>query len=96
MSKKHEKRTRSQILARRTSFRKGVTIFVPDGVKIVNGRVIHANPNVSGEKERERGARFYMHHYFPFDGPIQTDPLRLRSAPVMQITCKRWFYEIPF
>lgn len=49
-----------------------------------------------GEKERERAARSYMQHYFRINGPFQTDPLRLRAAPIVQVTSKRAFYEQPF
>jgi hypothetical protein len=49
-----------------------------------------------GAKERERAARSYMQHYFLIDGPIQTDPLRLRAAPIVQVISKREFYAQPF
>ncbi|MFM0101983.1 hypothetical protein PQR01_00345 [Paraburkholderia rhynchosiae] len=49
-----------------------------------------------GEKERERAARCYMERYFLTNSQIQTDLLRLRAAPVVQIISKRDFYAGAF
>lgn len=49
-----------------------------------------------GAKEQERAARSYMQHYYPIRGPIQTDPLRLRSAPIVNVISKRDFYNQVF
>lgn len=65
MSRKHEQQSRTKILARRNDFGSVKIVFVPKGTLLrrdITGRmrVVHANPHVSGAKERERARRTYM------------------------------------
>lgn len=95
----------ASLLGSLSSLRQNVVAI--DRERPVSGKRRHVSPSKrqkrgsrymphQGAKEHERGARSYMQHYFPIYGPIQTDPLRLRAAPIVQVISKRDFYCQPF